>query len=676
MDMIVDSINDTVKDTHSCVVYGIYGKWGEGKTSLMKFIESRLLSQGKDDNLSIVHFNPWLVGKQDALLREFFSSVRTSVDDVVRHLFDKYGSLAILASETIVNNLVPGIGTSLGRCLKFVKRALTDSEDTLVESKKKLSEGLAKSGKHFLVMVDDIDRLDKEELHSVMRLVRQVADFDNFIYILAMDVDIVSKSIGSYYGEGCSHDGRKFIDKIVQVPIVLHPVPEDKIKDLLCDNLSCCIGEYCDDKEAEISRVVERIYPAIRTMRDLYRLCNQLSFVLPNLQGEVNMTDLCVLEVVKMISSEVYMNIYYNKSYLVNDSIIYYSQSSDEGYEEFYSKTVNAIVGGLSEGSKIIVKRLVDYLFYKADQYFDEQKDIEEKRLCTKEYFAKYFIQAVPSNLIPDKELDSFAQTISNRSVDDLTAWINTKSRQYDYGEIKRSLIYILNHSGKDIVQQESASLVARTLSFYYRKKDSSENMHWLMETSSFVAIQVIRKYLFIRERDYSGFKICNGALLNSTLTEIFRSTNLNYAMELLYHLSDYIAGSTKRISTSLIVLIDRFTSLTFEGQYSFSKDLLCRFFSCWKEVDLGKFVNYANDIFTNKNLPYVKVIDKFIDSKNGKSAEQDVNVFWNIFSPATKAIKVRISEDPDVKQSNIARLLLGLDATKEVSNKEDSNVS
>lgn len=675
MDMIVDSINDTVKDTHSCVIYGIYGRWGEGKTSLMKFIESRLLLQGNDDNLYIVHFNPWLVGKQDALLREFFSSVRTSVDDAVRHFFDKYGSLAILASETIVNNLVPGIGASLGCCIKLAKRVLTDSEDTLVESKKKLSEDLAKSGKHCLVMVDDVDRLDREELHSVLRLVRQVADFDNFIYILAMDVDIVSKSIGSYYGEGCSHDGRKFIDKIVQVPIVLPPVTEDKIKDLLCENLSCCVGKYCVEDD-EISRIVERIHPAIRTMRDLYRLCNQLSFVIPNLQGEVNMTDLCVLEVIKMISSEVYMNIYYNKSYLVNDSIIYYSQSGDEGYDEFYSKTVNALVEGLPEGSKIIVKRLVGYLFYKVDQYFDEQKDIEEKRLCTKEYFAKYFIQAVPSNLIPDKELDSFAQTISNRSVDDLTAWINTKSRQYDYGEIKRSLIYILNHSGKEIVQQESASLVARTLSFYYRIKDSSENMHWLMETSSFVAIQVIGKYLFIRERDYSGFKICNEALLNSTLTEIFRSTNLNYAMELLYHLSDYIAGSTKRISTSLIVLIDRFTSLTFEGQYSFSKDLLCRFFSCWKEVDLGKFVNYANDIFTNKNLPYVKVIDKFIGSKSGKTAEQDVNVFWGIFRQAAKAIKSRISEDPDVKQSDIAHLLLGLDATKEVSNKEDSDVS
>ena len=190
------------------------------------------------------------------------------------------------------------------------------------------------------------------------------------------------------------------------------------------------------------------------------------------------------------------------------------------------------------------------------------------------------------------------------------------------------------------------------------------------------MAIQVIGKYLFIRERDYSGFKICNEALLNSTLTEIFRSTNLNYAMELLYHMYAYIAGSTKRISTSLFVLIDRFISSTFEDQYSFSRDLLYRFFSCWKEVDLGKFVDYANDMFTNKDIPYVKMIEKFIDSKSEKSAEQDVNVFWNIFRPVTKEIKGRISEDPDVKSDMAHLLLLGLDASKEVDNKRGCDVS
>ena len=152
---------------------------------------------------------------------------------------------------------------------------------------------------------------------------------------------------------------------------------------------------------------------------------------------------------------------------------------------------------------------------------------------------------------------------------------------------------------------------------------------------------------------------MCNEVLLNSTLTEIFRSTNLSYAMELLYHMHKYIEGSTKRISTSLIVLIDRFISLTFEEQYSFSKDLLYRFFSCWKEVDLDKFVKYANNIFTNKDIPYVKVIDKFIGNKDEKSSIKYVNMFMDIFSPAKKAIIDRVSKDSEVQKSRTVRLLL-----------------
>ena len=58
VELIVDSINQTVKTEHDCMVYGIYGKWGEGKTSLMNFIKARLLSHGKNDGINLVEFNP------------------------------------------------------------------------------------------------------------------------------------------------------------------------------------------------------------------------------------------------------------------------------------------------------------------------------------------------------------------------------------------------------------------------------------------------------------------------------------------------------------------------------------------------------------------------------------------------------------------------------------------
>ena len=233
VELIVDSINHVVSSDHECIVYGVYGKWGEGKTSLMNFIKERLLKQGKTDGINIVEFNPWLVNNDEALLREFFKSIMNDQDETIRRAFRKYGSLAIFASKTIVNAAAPGLGSALSKGIKWANKALDDSRDTLAELKMKASKAIVASRKHLVIMIDDVDRLDKEELHTVLRLIRQVADFKNCIYIVAMDVDMVAKSIGEYHGKGSTQDGRKFLDKIIQVPISLPRIPKSNMKRLI-----------------------------------------------------------------------------------------------------------------------------------------------------------------------------------------------------------------------------------------------------------------------------------------------------------------------------------------------------------------------------------------------------------------------------------------------------------
>ena len=103
VELVVDSINQVVSSNHDCVVYGIYGKWGEGKTSLMNFIKERLIKQGKTDRINIVEFNPWLVNNDEALLREFFKSITNDLDETIRRAFQKYGSLAIFALSWLRN---------------------------------------------------------------------------------------------------------------------------------------------------------------------------------------------------------------------------------------------------------------------------------------------------------------------------------------------------------------------------------------------------------------------------------------------------------------------------------------------------------------------------------------------------------------------------------------------
>lgn len=53
------------------LVVSIEGAWGSGKTSALAMIEALLLEDEALASPLIVHFNPWLVGDKDALLRHF-----------------------------------------------------------------------------------------------------------------------------------------------------------------------------------------------------------------------------------------------------------------------------------------------------------------------------------------------------------------------------------------------------------------------------------------------------------------------------------------------------------------------------------------------------------------------------------------------------------------------------
>ena len=366
VDLIVDSINNHVQNDHPCLVYGIYGKWGEGKTSLLNFVEEKLLGQGANDNINIIKFNPWLVNNDETLLREFFMSMTSRLDDKTRAIFEKYGSLAILTSKTVVNAFLPGLGSALAEGIGLAKDALKDSTDTLSETKKKVSDAIIKSKRHLVIMIDDVDRLDKGELHAVLRLIRQVADFDNCIYIVAMDIDIVSKSIAEYYGTGNPQDGRKFVDKIVQVPITLPYIPNCDMQRIVEEELSDVLDDYVNPvTKFEITLAVT---PFFSTYRELKRYCNQLQFVLPHLSGEVNMVDLCLLEAIKSVNAESYHKIYEHRIQLLREvSNVYYmkNEESRTAVEQMCQEAKDSVVEGLSGNVKKTILSALDVLFEK-----------------------------------------------------------------------------------------------------------------------------------------------------------------------------------------------------------------------------------------------------------------------------------------------------------------------
>jgi len=656
VDLIVDSINQTVKNEHDCMVYGIYGKWGEGKTSLMNFIKARLLSHGKNDGINLVEFNPWLVNNDESLLREFFNSIIKDVDETTRSLFKKYGSLAILASKKIVNAFVPGVGDALAVGIGMAKDALVDSQDTLAELKKKVSDSIAKFHRHIVVMIDDVDRLDKEELHTVLRLIRQVADFKNCIYIVAMDVDMVAKAIGSHYGGGTHQDGRKFIDKIVQVPITLPQIPQCDMFGFVKDEMSVVLKDATDVEQiAEISKTV---LPFINTYRDLKRYCNQISFILPHLAGEVNIHDLFALEAIKMVNATAYRRIYEKEEalrHIVGSTALLADDKGHEKAAQNYEEAKEWICEGMTGRLRDAVNDTLDFLFNTGSIF--GQDDIDKKRLDTGVYFQKYFTQLVPGDLIPDRVLDIFAGQIGELSVEDVAKQFDEWLERYSTSEVKRASLYFVHKSKDGDERCRTASIMAKALSVCGLAKGLPPHVYVDEDAiTAFVAIQLIHGCLFVQDGQYAQKNVGDEGLLDETLAFIFEKAEMNYCMGLLGSADRSVFGGGVYDGRNVFpVLVERFTSMAFEEQLKYSKFLLFTFLNRWRRVATDTFNEYAKDLFVNPEHDMGKILNKFID---GTDDGQDVANFVGLFQLQIPQINERLQgESEDVRTSHAARI-------------------
>jgi len=642
VDLIVDSIKSLSQSTHHCTVYGIYGRWGEGKTSLMNLVERKLF--GQDKNLSIVRFNPWIVGNEESLIREFFNVVIPERNSKMKDLFRQYGSLAVFASKTVLNAVFPVVGTTIGEGADILRTAFMDSEESLSQLKDKVIRTIRKSGKHFLVIVDDVDRLDKNEVHSVMRLIRQVADFDNFIYMIGMDVDMVSKSLGDYFGEGNKNDGRNFIDKIVQVPITLPVISSLDMWNIISQDLHDVLEDYAGDDE--INEIAERVKYVIMTRRDLIRYCNQLSFVLPDLKDEVNVEDLCLLEAVKLISNEAYDEVYRSRASLLMEAqgLDYYPNSEERTkvYEKRRKDAIDVIVKKADPKRAYLLESILESLF---SELPSSRQSIKQKRLVSSFYFYKYFTQTVPSNIIPDSELNAFGKRLSEISNDELINWLNLASDSFSFEEVGRACLYLIDRNDSASQRRLLASRLAKALSLSKMAVGYPAHINpYRFDIATFVAIRIVYDYLLEQDPDYVGMKVSDRDLLDETLFDIFTRAEMNYCLSMLAS-SDYILGTGEYDGKRpILALCNRFKLESFPEQFSRSKFLLIKLFGHWKRLDPESFTKYITGLVDSSDDTYVKVLDKFIDS----TEVSIFDLFIKQFESVIPSIVERINKSDD----------------------------
>ena len=206
----------------ACLVVGIYGPWGSGKSSVLNLVDERIrtLTHGTQSQPIIVRFNPWNFASVDQLVSMFLREIRLAIQQGAgQAIGEKIGPLLTMLGEVLsAGAAIPTLEPAgiMGKLLVRSGQVLNKESRTLEKIRADLDDAMRSLGKRLVIMIDDLDRLESINILLILRMVRLNADLPNTIYLMAFDRDVVVKTLQNVQA---GINGQDYLDKIVQVGI-------------------------------------------------------------------------------------------------------------------------------------------------------------------------------------------------------------------------------------------------------------------------------------------------------------------------------------------------------------------------------------------------------------------------------------------------------------------------
>lgn len=412
-------------DQAECLVIGIHGPWGSGKSSFMNLLTNELEEKSKnaDTPIVIVRFNPWNFSSIDQLIFMFFNEIKYAIgkkdrSETAKKIGKKLENIGrILAPLEILPILgeFPKIIQLFGRGLEKV----VDSND-LIDLKTELNQLFDEYGKKLVILIDDIDRLDKESMRLMFRLIRLNADFNNTLYVLTFDRQVVEKALKEEQGIS----GREYLEKIIQVNFDL-PMPEkSRVRQFLFEEIGKILSKI--PREDFDQHRWWSIYHAgfksfFRTIRDVKRYMNALYLTFPSISGEVNPVDFMALEAIRVFCPDVYSSLAKKKGILTSMGGLHGRSTKTEAEKEEFEE----LFAHAGEEHKVAVRRISEQLFPQLAHIYQNMFGgngvpstwRREKRMCAEDFFDRYFLLEVPEGEISEFEIRTTLEKADDRKV-------------------------------------------------------------------------------------------------------------------------------------------------------------------------------------------------------------------------------------------------------------------
>lgn len=436
---ILKAINGKWRNTLESVVIGLQGKWGIGKTSILQEIRAEL--EEKEDFI-VVEFEPWFFSPSKDLTRQFYTAISKSLkikqektlSNLIKELGEEYLSIKTFSVLTFllenfknVTLALIAFGIGLGNSKEFANQNIISAgwkifwplllilfifilskfliswvlqlinnnveKRSIQTIKEKVGEELKKKRKELIIILDDIDRLDRDSALQVFKILKQNGNIPNVNYLLAYD-EVHLKNILTE-----ENDIDEYLKKIVQIKVDIPYYKDDIVQRYLTERVDSLIFDksnveidnlYWDDKYwYDIWFLLKHHF---RTVRDAKIFLNSLSFDLENLQDRiysVNIVDYLAIEIIRVFQPNLYVKIYENKNDLLD-----FTSDQRSGQNLAKRLTKEFELEG-NEDRKKLLSRLFPISFKHLNNSIPSAWELEELdkeyKVSSKDHFDKYF---------------------------------------------------------------------------------------------------------------------------------------------------------------------------------------------------------------------------------------------------------------------------------------------
>lgn len=423
-------------DKEEPAVIGIEGAWGTGKTSLLNLLLVAL-KDAAQENTFILNISPWLDGDNSSPVESLLLPVaaiiaeeeekRLSPDDLER--LKKKKQITSVASTVLKyirstnktlapfaefsGNFIPGIGL-IGKGMKLASELeLSTHKETATELRKKIDNKIEELNINFIVILDDLDRLEPVQAVEVIRLIKSVADFSRFKYVICYDRQVLSQAIENGLNVA---DGELYLQKIVQISFHLPRHESFDLRREFFTEAQRLYKEVNDEplgQEAvsNLFQIVDTYGTSFSTPREVRLTINTLRFVYHGMRDYIYFPDLCLLHLIKTLNTGLYNWIEY---YLTERSIVESGDGSvSEDEQTVLSEQLNMLLQKYRSSDARNPEHLSRYIPGITKTYEDEirlfkpcsdesrTKWAERKRLSSDAFYRYYFSFSAPQNILP-----------------------------------------------------------------------------------------------------------------------------------------------------------------------------------------------------------------------------------------------------------------------------------